>query len=121
MAEIGVLPKYICRGCFDKVSDFHEFYCGVYAAQRNFIDSLMKPEPDFIENVAFSLPSIEDATNIERDTEAPNIVVDSMEMAVDSVDLEQKGSNEVTKLEGLEAVSFDPLSGADLINQAGLN
>lgn len=69
---MDVLPKYICSGCFDKVSDFHGFYHEVHAAQRNFIDSLVKDEPDLGETVAFPLPSLADKASFDDFAEVPD-------------------------------------------------
>lgn len=60
VAELDVLPKYICSGCFEKVSNFHGFYRDVHAAQRDFIDNLVKAEGGLGEAEAFPLPSITD-------------------------------------------------------------
>lgn len=65
MTELDVLPKYICSSCFDKVSGFHGFYRDVHAAQQNFIESLVKSEPEFGDAVALPLPSIADESNID--------------------------------------------------------
>lgn len=64
MTELDVLPKYICRGCFIKVSDFHGFYRGVHAAQQNFIDTLIKTESNLGEAEAFPLAPIDDEPSI---------------------------------------------------------
>lgn len=44
MSEADALPKFICSICFQKVSEFHEFYCGVRVAQQNFVDNAIKME-----------------------------------------------------------------------------
>lgn len=44
MIGADALPKFICSICFQKVSEFHEFYCGVHVAQQNFIDNAIEME-----------------------------------------------------------------------------
>lgn len=46
VTEADVLPKHICARCLEKISDFHEFYRDVLAAQCKFMENLVNGEPE---------------------------------------------------------------------------
>lgn len=62
MTEPALLPKYICTGCLEKITEFHAYCREILATQQHFIDNLVKQEPadavELSEAIAIPLPPV---------------------------------------------------------------